>query len=467
MIELHEKIDVSRPLPEVFRYVADFRTTAEWDATAFAAEKCSPGPPAVGTRFSVRCALPLGSLALDYTLTHMETDRALELVGHSRLMSVHDTIHFSEHEGGTHIDYRARFELKTPLKSLEGRLQAGLERMGRRSIEGLRAALEDRYPPPRASAGTRRADRWVLPGVAHFSRWGYRRGRRRWNPLSADLHGRHVVITGASSGIGLATAEALAARGAQLTLVIRDESKAQPLLRELERETGNHQLHVELADLSLLREVDRLSQVLLHKGRPVDVLINNAGALFNEHAQTAEQVERSLALLLLSPWRLTGNLLPLLGPGSRVLNVVSGGMYTQKLRVDRLEMPPEHFDGSVAYARAKRALMVLTEQWAEDWAARGITVNAMHPGWADTPGVRKALPGFHRLTRRILRSPAEGADTLIWLAAATEAGLVSGQLFLDREPRSPYLLKSTREAPAERARLQGALQSWLARAQSN
>lgn len=464
MIELHEKIDVSRPLSEVFRYVADFRSAAEWDDSAFAASKCTPGAPGVGSGFRVSCSLPLGSLTLDYTLTHLEPERALELVGHSRLMSVHDTIHFSEHAGGTHIDYRARFTLRAPLDHLEGRLREGLQRMGQRSIEGLREALEDNFPAPEAAPDTRRADRWLLPGLAHFSRWGYRRGKRRWKPMSADLRGRHVLITGASSGIGLATAEALAARGAQLTLVIRNENKARDLLRHLERETGNRNLHVELADLSLISEVDRLSALLQEKQRPVDVLINNAGALFDRHENTPEGIERSLALLLLSPWHLTESLLPLLQPGSRVLNVVSGGMYTQRLRVDRLEMSPDRFDGSVAYARAKRALMVLTEQWAQDWATRGIVVNAMHPGWADTPGIRAALPGFHRLTRPILRSPAEGADTLIWLAAATEAGKVSGQLFLDREPRTTHLRETTRENPREREQLQPALQAWLQRA---
>lgn len=464
MIELHEKIDVPRPLREAFRYVADFRTTPQWDATAIRANKSTPGPPDVGTRFTVRCALPVGSVELDYTLTHLEPEQSLELVGDSRLFSVHDIIHFTEYDGGTRIDYRARFTLKPPLSWAEKRLRAGLERMGRQSVTGLRDALEDDFPPPEAAPDTRRADRWVLPGVLHFSRYGYRRGRRRWRPLSASLEGRHAVITGANSGIGLATARALAERGAQLTLVIRDESKAAPLLRELERETGNQQLHVELADLSLISEIDRLSAILLQKNRPVDLLINNAGALFDQRKTTGEGIERSLALLLLSPWHLTNSLLPLLGPGSRVLNVVSGGMYTQTLRVDRLELPEAHYSGSVAYARAKRALMVLTEQWADAWAERGIVVNAMHPGWADTPGVRSALPGFHRLTRRILRSPEEGADTLIWLAAATEAGKVSGRLFLDREPRPTHLRASTREDPAERERLQPALETWLARA---
>jgi NAD(P)-dependent dehydrogenase (short-subunit alcohol dehydrogenase family) len=184
-------------------------------------------------------------------------------------------------------------------------------------------------------------------------------------------------------------------------------------------------------------------------------LINNAGALFNPRALTAEGLEQSFALLLLSPVRLTLGLKPLLARAgaARVINVVSGGMYSQKLNVDELICPEQGYSGSVAYAKAKRALMVTTEQWAQEWADDNIVVNAMHPGWANTPGVENALPGFHKLTRLILRSPAEGADTINWLAVATEAGKISGKLFLDREPRTTHLMSSTVEEHAEREKL--------------
>jgi NAD(P)-dependent dehydrogenase (short-subunit alcohol dehydrogenase family) len=165
--------------------------------------------------------------------------------------------------------------------------------------------------------------------------------------------------------------------------------------------------------------------------------------------------------LLLSPWKLTESLLPLLqdhARAARVINVVSGGMYTQKLRCDELIMTADKYNGSMAYARAKRALTVLTELWAKAWAEHNIAVNSMHPGWADTPGVQTALPGFRRVTKRVLRSPAEGADTIVWLARATEADKVSGSLFLDREPRTTHLRNRTKERPAERARLL----DWLA-----
>jgi dehydrogenase/reductase SDR family protein 12 len=456
MIVLHEKIDVDRPRREAFAYIQDFTTTAEWDPVTSSARKLTSGPVAVGTRFALNCDLPLGSLDLEYTVTHLEPGSLLELQGRSRLFDVTDTIHFSDVGGGCRIDYRASFALKGPLKHLRPALEPGMNAMGRRSVEGMRAALQDDFPPPVAGRGTRRADHWVLPGVALFTAAGYRRGQRgRWNPMSAWVGDKHMVITGASSGLGYATALELARAGAALTLVIRDERKAESLLNSLRRETGNDKIHLELADLSVMAEVDALVRRLHRRGEAIDVLINNAGALFNDWEQTNEGLEQSFALLTLSPYRLTNGLRPLLEktPAPRVINVVSGGMYTQSLDVSQLQASARGYRGAVAYARAKRALMVLTEHWAEEWADKGIVVNAMHPGWADTPGVESSLPGFHKLTRRFLRDPAQGADTIVWLARATEAGKVSGQLFLDREPRTTHLLASTRETPEQRQAL--------------
>jgi len=128
-------------------------------------------------------------------------------------------------------------------------------------------------------------------------------------------------------------------------------------------------------------------------------------------------------------------------------------MYSQKIHVDDLQSDRGNYSGSVAYARAKRGLMILTEVWAEKWRKSGIVVNAMHPGWADTPGVETALPAFYRVTRKLLRTPEEGADTMVWLAASTEAGKVSGKLWLDREQHPSHISRRTRESGAERAQL--------------
>ena len=457
MIILKETIEVPRPLESCFRYVADFRNTVEWDATAVEATKLSPGPIDKGTQFSVRCKAGRGHLQLRYEIVEHTPWQCLVLEGRGRWFTVKDVITFeSLGENLTRIQYVAEFTFRTGLQRMAKRAEPGFRKMGRASLKGLSQALRDQNPSPQTSTDTQRKDRNLATALACFTRHGYRRGRKIWLPMSADMTGKQVVLTGANAGLGFATAVSLLEAGATLTVVIRDATKAESMQQALKAETGRQADHVELADLSLLGEVSALSERLLARGKPVDVLINNAGALFNDFAETTEGIERSIALLLLSPWKLTESLLPLLqdhAQPARIINVVSGGMYTQKLRCDELIMTTDNYNGSVAYARAKRALTVLTELWADSWAGHNIAINSMHPGWADTPGVQTSLPGFRRITRRVLRSPAEGADTITWLARASEADQVSGKLFLDREPRTTHLRARTKEKPEERGRL--------------
>lgn len=183
----------------------------------------------------------------------------------------------------------------------------------------------------------------------------------------------------------------------------------------------------------------------------MDVLVNNTGAPSNSRRDTGEGLEYNFALSLLSPYRLTCGLKPLLDRAgtARVINVLATGMYTQALSLEPLETPPQGYSGGVACARAKRALMVVTREWARQWRQDGIVVNAMHPGWVSTPEAQTTWPRFQRLARPVLRTPEQGADTIIWLAVASEAALCSGELFLDREPRAAHLLASTRESPEQ------------------
>ena len=456
MITLHEEIEVPRSLEACFRYVADFRTTTEWDATAVTARKTTEGPVQLGSQFDVSCLAGPTRLRLRYEILEYTPWHTIVLKGTGRFFEVLDTIVFSERDGSTHIEYTAVFNYHYGLEKFSQRFESGMRAMGAASLAGLKRALLDSNDVPTCQPDTERADALVVPGVALFSKLGFKRGLKRWQPVSRSLAGKHVLITGANSGLGLASAITLAEAQADLTLVIRDPKKAAPLLATLKDQTGRDDIRIALADLSLMSEVDRLTALLCKEAKPIDVLINNAGALFNEYGTTAEGYEQSFALLLLSPWRLTRGLLPCLRghtDPARVINVVSGGMYTETLRCNKLEMTPENYQGDRAYARCKRALTIITEQWAQEWAVDNIVVNAMHPGWADTPGVKSALPRFRTLTRRILRTSEEGADTITWLARAREAGLVTGKLFLDREMRRTHLLSKTQESATERHHL--------------
>ncbi|MFT5711340.1 MAG: dehydrogenase/reductase SDR family protein 12 [Halioglobus sp.] len=453
MTVLQETVDVARPIDEVFAYVSDFTTTREWDATAIRARKLTLGKIAEGTEFEVVCALPVGSIKLIYKIEELKHNKRFVLSGRSRFFDIRDTITFSPSQRGTIIEYSAEFFFKPMISSVASISNSGLERMGKKSVAGLALALEDKFPLAlkKKSRGER-----LLPELSLFTRLGYHLSQKHFHPMSASVKGKHMVITGASAGLGYVTARELGRRGAELTLVMRDKIKAEKTVKALQLETGNTQIGYELADLSLMSNVDRLIARLKKSGRAIDVLINNAGALFNPRGETAEGLEQSYALLLLSPYRLTEGLKPLLlkAEAARVINVVSGGMYSQKLDVDTLlNKSDADYSGSTAYAKEKRALMVLTQEWSRDWADQGIVVNAMHPGWADTPGVQQALPLFRKITRSALRTPEQGADTIVWMAVATEAAQATGKLFLDRQERPTHLMRSTHETPDERRKL--------------
>lgn len=298
-------------------------------------------------------------------------------------------------------------------------------------------------------------DRTILLGLFDFTRFGYRLRARKCRPLDVSLSGRTVVVTGATSGLGRAVAGRLAALGARVLLVGRDSARLQQTREELSEQRGGKNIACFCADLSLMSEVRRLAWELTDAEPVIHVLVNNAGALFNARSTTAEGLERTFALNLLCSFLLTNLLLPKLREcvPARVVNVSSGGMYTQRIRVDDLQSRKGRYNGAVAYARAKRGLVILTELWAEKLRRAGVTVHATHPGWAETPGVIFSLPGFYQVTRRVLRSPEEGADTMVWLAAAPEAAQTTGLFWLDRQPRLTHVFPGTRESREEREAL--------------
>ena len=298
-------------------------------------------------------------------------------------------------------------------------------------------------------------DRLVLPGMVGFTRFGYQFKKRSWTELPGFKEERVAVVTGATSGLGRVVAERLAALGARVILVGRNREKLETAVKEIAESTGSSALEMELADLSLKAEVRNLASRLLRRGEAIHILVNNAAVLPLQRELTSEGLETAFATDLLSPFMLTELLMPQLRASApaRIINVLSGGMYLSGIDVDDLENGNGKYDGSRAYARAKRGLMILTEHWAKQLAGTGVTVNAMHPGWADTPGVRLSLPGFHKVTRAVLRTPEQGADTIVWLAAAPEAARHSGEFWLDREPHLSAIFPGTAGNRQQREKL--------------
>ena len=290
--------------------------------------------------------------------------------------------------------------------------------------------------------------------VLSYTRLGYGLRQAAWNDadLKVDMAGKVCLVTGATSGLGLVTAEGLAHLGATVYMLARNEGKGRWVREGIIRRTGNGSVHLEYADLSSLASVRDFAARFLDRERCLDVLINNAGVLLSERELSVDGFELSFATNVLGPFLLTGLLIPLLKAGapSRIINVSSGGMYAQKLDVEDLQFERKPFNGVTAYAQAKRAQVLLTELWAEKLAGSGITVNAMHPGWADTPGVRTSIPRFYRLARKGLRTPQQGADTITWLAVAESVAGTSGRFWLDRRERGTHLLPGTQSSAQDR-----------------
>lgn len=289
-----------------------------------------------------------------------------------------------------------------------------------------------------------------------FDRSGFKRHSRRFDPADLDVsvEGRRIWVTGANSGLGRAAALRLAHLGAEVWLLCRSQERGERALEDLKLSSGNNALRLELVDVSDLRSVEEFCA--RHREVAVDALVHNAGILPSERRETGDGLESTWATNVTGPFLMTWRLAPNLRRAAqargeaRVINVTSGGMYTQKMNLDDVNWTRREFDGVEAYAQTKRAEVILTELWADRFAGSGIQVHSMHPGWADTPAVREALPRFYRFTKDRLRTPREGADTIVYLSVAPGLRATSGRLYFDRRPAPTHAFPWTRESDTVR-----------------
>ena len=298
-------------------------------------------------------------------------------------------------------------------------------------------------------------DTAVVPG---FSRIGFlvRSRINHWDQVSSyDLTGKVVVVTGPTSGLGKECVRILAPTGAQLILVARNKEKCEDVISSIRNICTGPEPVCVVAEMGDLASVGKAAREIATRFPQIFAVVHNAGALLNSREVSPQGIEQTVASHVLGPHLLTTVLLPnLVATQGRVVTVSSGGMYSAELpNIDgkrTMEMRVESYNGSKQYAIAKRAQVTLNEIWATK--ERAIHFDSMHPGWADTPGVQESIPAFRRITKPILRSPEQGADTIAWLAAVQPIPAASGSFWSDREVRSIHKIPTTRRSDSAQAR---------------
>jgi NAD(P)-dependent dehydrogenase (short-subunit alcohol dehydrogenase family) len=258
------------------------------------------------------------------------------------------------------------------------------------------------------------------------------------------MHGKTVVITGATSGIGQVAAEKLAAMGARMVLVARDKSRGEAQLARLRAITPdiNHSIHY--ADLSQLAEVKRVAAEIAAAEPRIDVLINNAGALFGSRHVTSDGLELTFATNHMSYFVLTHGLRERLHASApaRVVNVSSDAHKGQKLNFDDLQST--NYSGFNVYGRSKLCNILFTRELARRWEGTGVTANSLHPGFVSTRFGDQSgglLSLGVRAAKTFAISPEKGAETIIYLASSAEVGNATGLYYYKCKPATP-----TREA---------------------
>ena len=259
MLNLRETITVTCTPPAAFDYLARFANIRQWDPSVLEARQISAGVPRVGTRFRLMLQFGARPVPMDYRITELAAPHRLVLQGAGASFTAEDRIALAPIPEGTRITYEADICFHSSWeKTIEALAGPVVRRSGRRALQRLQRCLSGGGPAPRLALATRMVDQAILPGAIGFTRLGYRLGKHRWPLPAAPLHGRTVVLTGGTSGIGRATAFQLVSLGARLVMVGRSEKKTAEVARELRGAGGD--VSVEIADLALMADIRALAR---------------------------------------------------------------------------------------------------------------------------------------------------------------------------------------------------------------
>jgi retinol dehydrogenase-14 len=257
------------------------------------------------------------------------------------------------------------------------------------------------------------------------------------NNPNGGMGGKTVLITGGTSGIGKATAVAVAAMGADVVVVGRNPERGEAAVEEIRAQSHSEAVELILADLSVQSEVRRLADEFQERHDRLDVLANNAGLVQSKRTETEDGIETTFAINHLAPFLLTNLLLERLEESapSRVITVSSEAQRWGNMDFEDIQSTRK-YRGFPVYGMTKLANIMFTYELAERLKGTGVTANCLHPGPVSTNfgknnGGPMAL--FFRLGKPFMRSPEQGADTLIWLAVSPDVEDVSGKYFSDRK----------------------------------
>ena len=258
---------------------------------------------------------------------------------------------------------------------------------------------------------------------------------------NSSMHGKICMVTGANSGIGKATALALAQMGATVVMVCRDRARGEQARSEITTTSGNNAVDLLQADLSSQQSIRQLVEDFQHHYTHLHVLINNAGAAFpGRRRETVDGVEMTFAVNYLAPFLLTNLLLDVLTASTpaRIVNVSSAAHQSGSMQLDDLQAE-KRYRPMRTYPQAKLAVVLFTYELARRLQGMGVTVNCLHPGFVATNFAQSDGGPAVRLLVKVLgsfgASPQEGANTSIYLASSAEVEGVTGQYFVKCIPR--------------------------------
>ncbi len=253
--------------------------------------------------------------------------------------------------------------------------------------------------------------------------------------MATNMQGKTVLISGATNGIGKQSALELAKMGAQVVIIGRNKAKTEETLREIQTASGNQDVHMLLADLSSMADVRRVAGDFRKQFKRLDVLLNNAGGVFNTRQETVDGYEMTFALNHLSYFLLTNLLLDMLKANapSRIVNVSSEAQSGGALDFDDLQLKTSYgMGGFKAYAQSKLMNVMFTYELARRLAGTNVTANVLHPGFVNS-GFGKNNQGLMQIVMSIATLFAinveNGAKTSVYLASSPEVAGVTGKYF--------------------------------------